>query len=129
MVADMSEPTYTIKQFEKAMDKCHSSDTGCYARTKKLILSELQRPAYVPEEGEIVCGGEESCDRVFRWCRQDKAYRWPELRPLNRAECGPVGRALGVAVDSMQMMQVSSNYRTHIKETLAEIKRLEQSDE
>jgi len=111
----MTEPTWNKEQIEKAMDKCQSRDTGCYARNKELIFAELERPAYVPRVGEAYAY---RLDDIEGWRARllisvdDCANTETERRPLTLKECGPVGRALDVAIDEL-------------REALAKIERLE----
>ena len=125
------EPTWNKKQIEKAMDKCHPRDTGCYARNKELIFAELERPAYVPKVGEVYYWANIDEETYYVYdpdCKQ--VFRLTDtVRPLTRKECGPVGRALGVAVGALvyalSQMSQTATARPDTKEALAKIKRLE----
>jgi len=160
----MSEPTYTKKEILKMVDaaiinsieKNHNGgwlqQSHAIDSLKKDILSELQRPAYVPEDGEMYL----YFSRSAGWyvCEHTEgAEILQQAKPLTRTMCGPVGRALGVAVDALHNIRkkVKNTYgialangwqgdyrywlsrnnctRVEITDALSEIKRLEESNE
>ena len=132
MVADMNEPTYTAEKIREAMA------VVCFTSTKTLplydaLMAELQRPAYVPEVGEVYAYKKTSPHNIeweYIGRKKGGALLSDNIRrPLTRTECGPVGRTLGVAVDVLERVNNGIVNQHRIDETLSEIKRLEQNDE
>ena len=125
----MSEPTYTAQEIQDAFTKAFPNTRGNQLPD---LIAELQRPAYVPEVGTLYMwrtAGKENWSCGDIWQGKFSPVSRREYRPLTRWECGPVGRALGVAVDALERVNNGIVNQHRIDETLSEIKRLEQSDE
>jgi len=126
--------TYTEEQIREAVQDALAC-TNTPDAWSDAVIAALQRPAYVPTAGDVAWDDE--CKEYFictKWqSSNNSGANFAHCRPLTRAECGPVGRALDVAVDELHNIRnkLSRNNCAwdEITEALSEIKRLEQSDE
>jgi len=121
----MTEPTWNKEQIEQAMKEA-SFGNG----SSKDVIAILERPAYVPKVGEVYYWANIDEETYYVYdpdCKQVFGMA-DTARPLTRKECGPVGRALDVAIDSLEeMKQFNSSppLDDKIGDALAKIKRLE----
>ena len=129
---EMTEPTWNKEQIEQAMKEA-SFGNG----SSKDVIAILERPAYVPKVGEVYYWANIDEETYYVYdpdCKQ--VFRLTDtVRPLTRKECGPVGRALDVAIDELHNVRNRLSHdngtraelltKTSVTEALSEIKRLE----
>ena len=125
MTDTYTEDTYTEAQIREAIN------TAAHSVTEKdvwvvpdLVIAELTKPAYVPKVGEVAFRTD---SRLFDKINTQGYAREFRFNPLTQTECGPVGEALGVAIDAMESAQrytAGSDCAANISNALTEIKRL-----
>ena len=103
----MSEDTYTESQIREANFRMLETvfEDDPFTDTTDALITELQRPAWVPDEGEVVAGKNNSS--LYRV--QNPATLIPnEWRPLTLKEHGNAVRALRDATMDYMMDKCSA---------------------
>ena len=129
MTDTYTEDTYTEAQIREAIN------TAAHSVTEKdvwvvpdLVIAELTKPAYMPKVGVVGMYRHTPKDPWLAFICREGCYYPNEMRALTKTECGPVGEALGLAIDALkEELRITPDYQTEAKKlhkALSEIKKL-----
>ena len=117
-----------IKQIEAAVHEVIIHKHGTPVSLVRYVIAELTKPAYMPKVGVVGMYRHTPKDPWLAFICREGCYYPNEMRALTKTECGPVGEALGLAIDALkEELRITPDYQTEAKKlhkALSEIKKL-----